>query len=554
MAERYKVRLARVALCFGATAAAVGLRSLLVQTALGGKVESIAWVAYLCGALFGPLGILGSFLGYLLGAVELENSFVGTAKVGTAYAAMGLAAYLIHRFVPRVGRGPKDLLSYLGFVGSVLVSSAALAAVGSAVQFPTAFSVAFSYWFNGSVVTLLVIAPLLLLEGDRLLDRWIVLPADPEHQRPVSQLHRHGRTARTGPILVAVTLALAAAVLAAIVAHGRPQAAPWLALIYALPILWCAVNFGLRGGVLAASASGVLLLVGSAAMSVVAPTTDAIEHGTTYFAVLILLSLLGAATGAFQQERDQLAARLELAEERLRRAARLETIGLLAGGVAHDFNNLLTVIGGNAELARSDLQPDSSAHKLTAEISHAVNTAGSLTRQLMAFSRRQEPQSEVVDLNELMAEQLGVLGRLVGDDIEIVSEPASEPVRLMANRSQIGRVLLNLSLNAGDAMVNGGTLTLAIDVERLDQPRESTSETIAPGSYARLRVSDTGTGMSEATQARVFEPFFTTKEGRGTGLGLSTVYGIVRQSHGHISVTSELGKGTRFELLFPLAD
>ncbi len=242
-------------------------------------------------------------------------------------------------------------------------------------------------------------------------------------------------------------------------------------------------------------------------------------------------------------------------EQQLRESQKIEALGRLAGGVAHDFNNLLTAILGYGELVLAALPGDSPLRSEIEEIQKAGGRAAALTRQLLAFSRHQVLQPEPLDLNEVIAEMHNLLGRLIGEhiDIEIDLDPRLHPV--LADRSQLSQVLLNLALNARDAMPSGGRLRIATAVVVLDEEFARCRLGTHPGRRVRLSVCDNGCSMDEATKGRIFEPFFTTKpKNRGTGLGLATVYGIVTQSGGAISVASEVGEGTRVDVYLPLSD
>jgi PAS domain S-box-containing protein len=253
-------------------------------------------------------------------------------------------------------------------------------------------------------------------------------------------------------------------------------------------------------------------------------------------------------------ERSRTEEALRRSEEQLRQAQKMEAVGRLAGGIAHDFNNLLTVIRGNSELLLLDLPPDDPIREDVEEIKRASDRAASLTQQLLAFSRKQVLHPRVFDLNEVVANTEKMLGRLIGEDIELVciAEPDLGPV--MADPGQFEQVIVNLAVNARDAMPDGGRLTIQTRSIQLDQLDEQRPSYVPAGSYLVLDVSDTGTGMDERTRARMFEPFFTTKEiGKDTGLGLATVYGIVTQSGGYIAVKSDLGRGTVFSIYLPRA-
>lgn len=245
----------------------------------------------------------------------------------------------------------------------------------------------------------------------------------------------------------------------------------------------------------------------------------------------------------------------EQLESQLRQAQKMEALGRLAGGVAHDFNNLLTVIRGHSELLLDRTQQGEPAHNSSQQIRKTADRAASLTRQLLAFSRMQVLQPKVLDLNELIAETHKLLRRLVREDIEFSLRLGDSLGRVKADPGQLEQVLLNLTVNASDAMPLGGKLIIETHNVVVDHTYAHKIPQAEPGLYTVVSVTDTGCGMDAATKARVFEPFFTTKEpGKGTGLGLATVYGVVKQSGGFIWLDSEPGKGTRFEIYFPRTD
>jgi PAS domain S-box-containing protein len=258
----------------------------------------------------------------------------------------------------------------------------------------------------------------------------------------------------------------------------------------------------------------------------------------------------GSFTGALGMLED-ITERKQL-EEQLRQAVKMEGIGRLAGGVAHDFNNLLTVIGGRTHLLLHELPADHPMRQNLVLIQRTGERAAALTRQLLAFSRKQILKPVVLNLNDVVNDVKSLLERLLGEDVELIIDLDPALGRITADPGQVEQVIVNLAVNARDAMPGGGRLTLETRNVELDESYARQHVEVAPGAYVALSVSDTGIGMDLATQARIFEPFFTTKEvGKGTGLGLSTAYGIVKQSNGHVTVNSELRSGTIFRIYLP---
>jgi two-component system, cell cycle sensor histidine kinase and response regulator CckA len=240
-------------------------------------------------------------------------------------------------------------------------------------------------------------------------------------------------------------------------------------------------------------------------------------------------------------------------EAQLQQAQKMEAVGRLAGGIAHDFNNMLTAVKAYSEFLLEDLDQADARRTDVQEIAKAADRAASLTRQLLAFSRKQVLQPQPLDLNDVVEGMEKMLRRLIGEDVQIVTRLESDLRLVEADPSQIEQVIMNLAVNARDAMPDGGTITIETRNETFEHIEPDWA--IAPGAYVALVITDTGIGMDAQIRAQIFEPFFTTKPvGQGTGLGLSTVYGIIKQSGGHVSVVSEPGHGSTFEVYLPHID
>jgi two-component system, cell cycle sensor histidine kinase and response regulator CckA len=267
------------------------------------------------------------------------------------------------------------------------------------------------------------------------------------------------------------------------------------------------------------------------------------SHGISYGGRPSVLSVLQDVT-----QRNQL-------EEQLRQSAKMEAIGMLAGGIAHDFNNLLTIINGYSQILLGALPAGDSNYTAAEQIMKAGERAAALTRQLLAFSRGQVLQTKAIDLNQLLAGLETMLRRLIGEDIDLRLAPGRDLGHVRADPGQMEQVVMNLVVNARDAMPRGGVLTIQTQQVELDENYVSTRAVMKPGHYVALVVSDNGTGMEAATLARLFQPFFTTKaQGKGTGLGMTMVFSIVKQSGGDVEVSSEPGKGTSVKVYLPRID
>ncbi|MEA1900989.1 MAG: response regulator, partial [Thermodesulfobacteriota bacterium] len=276
-------------------------------------------------------------------------------------------------------------------------------------------------------------------------------------------------------------------------------------------------------------------------------------NGEEFYARVLLASIKLSGKKILQATVRDITEHKKL-EAQLRQSQKMEAIGILAGGVAHDFNNILTTIIGNAELALMNVIKDKSLSKGIKEIKKAGERAASLTRQLLAFSRKQIVQPKILDINELLTDMEKMLGRLIGEDIEMLTIPAPALWQVEIDPGQIEQVIMNLAINAKDAMPCGGKLTIETANADLDEnySHEHGIEEKKSGCYVMLAVSDTGIGMDKETHEHIFEPFFTTKKvGKGTGLGLATVYGIVKQNNGFIWVYSEPKQGATFKVYLP---
>ena len=333
-----------------------------------------------------------------------------------------------------------------------------------------------------------------------------------------------------------------------------PRGVPMAFVLF--PVIgWAGLRFGARGS------TAIVALISAFAMAMAAmgigpfATLPVVFTQWLLFLFLALGSLSGLLLAAITAERDDAMAKRLLLEEQLRHSQKMEAVGRLAGGIAHDFNNLLTAIIGYTEIVLHSLDPKDERRADAEEIARAAMRAADLTKQMLAFSRRQVLQPKVIDLNIALRKVEPMLRRVLGEDIVMTVTGKASHGFARVDPGQVEQVVMNLVVNARDAMPQGGRLTVETADAVLDAAAAAEMPEAKPGAYVMLSVSDTGAGMAPEVRARIFEPYFTTKDiGKGTGLGLSTVYGIIRQSEGYISLSSELGLGTTFRIYLPRAE
>jgi signal transduction histidine kinase/ActR/RegA family two-component response regulator len=328
-----------------------------------------------------------------------------------------------------------------------------------------------------------------------------------------------------------------------------------IAFIFFPIVGWAGLRFGARG------ATTVVAVIASFAIAIAGMGIGPFSAFPVEFTQLLLFSFLalgslsGLLLAAIMAERDDALTKRLILEEQLRHSQKMEAVGRLAGGIAHDFNNLLTAIIGYTEIVLTSLDPKDERRADAEEIGRAAMRAADLTRQMLAFSRRQVLQPKIIDLNVALSKVEPMLRRVIGEDISMTVTGKATNAFVRVDPGQVEQVVMNLVVNARDAMPQGGRLTVETADAVLDDAALADSPDARPGAYVLLSVTDTGTGMPPEVRARIFEPYFTTKDvGKGTGLGLSTAYGIVRQSEGHISVSSEIGLGTTFRIYLPRSE
>lgn len=442
------------------------------------------------------------------------------------------------RFDPRLERVRDPLILFLaaGPAGSMAAATLALSlyffyGAVSADQLPYQFAL----WWMRDWVGVMVFTPLILA--------WV-------YGRSITWTWRRSGEA----VALLLTLAAAGQLMFGLWGMFATRDVPIAFVLF--PIIgWAGLRFGAR------ASTTVVALIASIAITIVGlgigPFSAFPIELTQFllFTFLALGSLSGLLLAAILAERDDAMTKRLILEEQLRHSQKMEAVGRLAGGIAHDFNNLLTAIIGYTEIVLTSLDPKDERRADAEEIGRAAMRAADLTRQMLSFSRKQAKQSKIIDLNTALTKVEPMLRRVIGEDIVMTVSAKAINANVRVDPGQIEQVVMNLVVNARDAMPQGGRLTVETSEAPLDEAALADLPESRPGGYVMLSVTDTGTGMTPDVRARIFEPYFTTKEvGKGTGLGLSTAYGIIRQSEGHISVSSEIGRGTAFRIYLPRAD
>jgi signal transduction histidine kinase/CheY-like chemotaxis protein len=524
--------------------AAWGLGELVLWPTAGGRAVTPIWpsaglavaVVYSGGYRLLPGVVLGSFalgLGY--------NSLAASLLLALAQIAQPVIDVRIMRalnFDPKLER-VRDPIILSIIAGPAGAFVAALLAMTIYLAFglrpADALLYEFTLWWLRDWLGIMVMTTLLFA--------WW-------YGRPIAWTwHRVGEG-----IALALTMFVAAQFMFGLWGVFATQNVP-IAFIF-FPILgWAGLRFGARGS------ATMVALVAAFAISIAGMGIGPFASFPVEFTQLLLFvylalgSLSGLLLAAIMAERDDAMNKRLLLEEQLRHSQKMEAVGRLAGGIAHDFNNLLTAIIGYTEIVLHSLDPKDERRADAEEIGRAAMRAADLTRQMLAFSRRQVLQPKIIDLNIALSKVEPMLRRVIGEDISMTVTGKAANAFVRVDPGQVEQVVMNLVVNARDAMPQGGRLTVETADAVLDAAALADAGDARPGPYVMLSVADTGTGMSPEVRGRIFEPYFTTKDvGKGTGLGLSTAYGIVRQSEGHISVSSEIGLGTTFRIYLPRSE
>jgi len=533
-----------VAMNLGLALLAWGLAELVVLPTAGGRPVTPLWppaglavaAVYLGGYRLLPGVMLGSFAFNLTRSPMYWAVIIGLVQVIQPWIAARMLRAL--RFDPKLERVRDPLVLSLVVAPAVAliaaVVSVTLQYLGGSVA-PGGFAYALVLWWLRDWLGVIVTATLILawVKGRRIVWTW-------------------SRIAEA--IGLAVTLVLSAQLMFGLWGVFADRDVP-MAFVFFPIVGWAGLRFGPRGAatlvaLLASFALGIAGIgVGPFAWFPVETTQ------LLLFCFLSLGSLSGQLLAAIMAERDDALERRLMLEEQLRHSQKMEAVGRLAGGIAHDFNNLLTAIIGYTEIVLTSLDPKDERRADAEEIARAAMRAADLTKQMLAFSRRQVLQPKIIDLNTALSKVEPMLRRVIGEDIVMTVTGKAATPHVRVDPGQVEQVVMNLVVNARDAMPQGGRLTVETADAVLDEAAVADQPDVKPGPYVMLSVTDSGVGMPPEVRARIFEPYFTTKDvGKGTGLGLSTAYGIVRQSDGHITVSSELGLGTTFRIYLPRSE
>jgi signal transduction histidine kinase len=521
-----------------------GLSALVLLPTSGGHAVTPIWppaglavaVTYIGGYRLLPGIVLGSFaLGIGYNSLPLALLLALAQVVQPAVDVRIMRALNFDPRLERV-RDPIILLLAAGPAGSFLAAALAVVlGVLFGVRQVDALPYDFMLWWLRDWLGVMVTAPLIFA--------WV-------YARPAEVTWRRAGEALALFLALFVGSQLMFGLWGAFATRDVPIA------FVLFPIVgWAGLRFGPRGGmtIVAAISSFTIAIAGMG----IGPFSAWPVAFTQFllFSFLALASLSGLLLAAIMAERDDAMTKRLLLEEQLRHSQKMEAVGRLAGGIAHDFNNLLTAIIGYTEIVLISLDPKDERRADAEEIGRAAMRAADLTRQMLAFSRRQVLQPKIIDLNIALSKVEPMLRRLIGEDIVMTVTGKAMDAFVRVDPGQVEQVVMNLVVNARDAMPKGGRLTVETADVVLDAAAAADSPEARPGAYVMLSVTDTGTGMTPEVRARIFEPYFTTKDvGKGTGLGLSTAYGIVRQSDGHISVSSEIGLGTTFRIYLPRSE
>jgi signal transduction histidine kinase/ActR/RegA family two-component response regulator len=521
-----------------------GLAELVLMPTSGGRTITPMWppiglaaaVTYLGGYRLLPGVVLGSLL-LLMSRHPLPLAVIfAAAQVVQPIVNVRILRAL--KFDPRLERvrDPVILTLAAGPAGAIAGATLSVAVYMISGRIATgAVAYEFALWLLRDWLGMMVVASLIFA--------W-------SHGRPIAWTWR--RAAEGIALFLALFLGsqLMFGLWGVFATHNVP-----IAFVFFPIVGWAGLRFGARG------AATITALISAYAMVVAGMRIGPFSIFPIEFVHFLLFAFLslgllsGLLLAAIMAERDDAMQKRLVLEEQLRHSQKMEAVGRLAGGIAHDFNNLLTAIIGYTEIVLHGLDPKDDRRADAEEIGRAAMRAADLTRQMLAFSRRQVMQPKVIDLNKALKKVEPMLRRMIGEDIVMTVNGRASNAWVRVDPGQVEQVVMNLVVNARDAMPQGGRLNVETGDALLDDTAVAEIPDAKPGDYVTLSVSDTGVGMPPEIRARIFEPYFTTKEvGKGTGLGLSTAYGIVRQSDGHIALSSEVGHGTTFRIYLPRAE